>query len=812
VRGNARFFGVGALIVLSVATGARAGLPTADPATVGLDPDRIKRIDGAVDRAIETGQVPGAVVLVGRRGFIVYARAAGRRAVLPAAEPMTRDTAFDMASLTKPVATATSIMILIEEGKLRLSDRLGRLLPEFDNHGKGAITVDQLLRHRAGLIPDDPISDYRDGPETAWKRLADLDLPGQPGEQFRYSDVGFLILGRIVERISGKTLDAFARERVFEVLEIKDAHFRPVEPKDRAAAPVPVERIAPTEPETPGGRMLRGVVHDPRSRALGGVAGHAGLFATADDLAVYAQTLLNGGIGPNRRRVLSPLAVRTMIDAASTPPDQRRGLGWDVQTSQSAPRGGLFGPISFGHTGFTGTSLWIDPETETFVIILTSRLHPDGRGASPTALRYEVATLAASAIVDAPARPLLAPEARTERAPEGRASRPAGRTTNVRDADGGFTRCGIDVLVEQNFRPLRKKRVGLVTNHTGRTRGGATTIDVLFRAPEVKLVKLFSPEHGIRGELDATVSDSVDDVTGLPIVSLYGRNRKPQPTDLEGIDVLVYDIQDIGARFYTYITTLGLVLEAAGEAKKEVVVLDRPNPIGGRTVSGPVRDEEFASFIAYHALPVRHGMTVGELARLYNAERKIGAMLEVIPCSGWSRNDFYDRTGLVWINPSPNMRSLTEALIYPGVGLLEATNLATGRGTDTPFERVGAPWIDPQPFAAALNAAGVAGAHFVPIHFTPVQRQYAGTRCGGVYIVVSDWSRFDPLQLGVTMAVQLRALYPQQWKPEGLLRLLNDRATYDDILAGKPADAIMARWQPELNEFLRIRERYLLYR
>ncbi len=387
-----------------MATTARAGLPVADPVSLGFDAERLKRIDGAIDRAIVRGQVPGAVVLVGRRGSIAYARAAGRRAVSPNPEPMTRDTVFDMASLTKPVATATSIMILIEEGKLRLTDRLGRVLPEFDNHGKGAITIDQLLRHRAGLVPDDPILDYKDGPETAWKRLAELDLVGTPGERFRYSDVGFLILGRVVERISGRTLDEFARERIFERLEMKDARFRRIDAPG-AGPEVPLERIAPTEPETRGGRMLRGVVHDPRSRALGGVAGHAGLFATSDDLAVYAQTLLNGGVGPNGRRVLSPLAVRTMIDAGPTPADQRRGLGWDVQTGQSVPRGGLFGPTSFGHTGFTGTSLWIDPETETFVVILTSRLHPDGHGASPSDLRFTVATLAAAAIADTSARP-----------------------------------------------------------------------------------------------------------------------------------------------------------------------------------------------------------------------------------------------------------------------------------------------------------------------------------------------------------------------------------------------------------------------
>ena len=265
--------------------------------------------------------------------------------------------------------------------------------------------------------------------------------------------------------------------------------------------------------------------------------------------------------------------------------------------------------------------------------------------------------------------------------------------------------------------------------------------------------------------------DGKDDATGLPIISLYGKDRKPRAQDLEGLDALVYDIQDIGARFYTYITTLGLVLEAARESGKKVFVLDRPNPIGGLAVSGPVRDHEFASFIAYHPLPVRHGMTVGELALLYNAERKIGASLEVVKCRGWTRDDLYDRTGLVWINPSPNMRSLTEALLYPGVGLLEATNLATGRGTDTPFERVGAPWIDPAPFAAALNAAAVPGVRFVPIYFTPKERQHAGQRCGGVQIVITNWSEFDPLRLGMTLAVQLRSHISQGLAARGIASL-----------------------------------------
>jgi uncharacterized protein YbbC (DUF1343 family) len=392
-------------------------------------------------------------------------------------------------------------------------------------------------------------------------------------------------------------------------------------------------------------------------------------------------------------------------------------------------------------------------------------------------------------------------------------SGPQPSTSQKAGAPPALTRvqCGIDVLMADEFRPLRGLTIGLVTNHTGASQEGKPTIDVLFHSPGVKLVKLFSPEHGIRGEVDASVPDGKDDATGLPIVSLYGKERKPRAQDLAGLDAIVFDIQDVGARFYTYITTLGLVLEAAAESKKQVFVLDRPNPIGGRVVSGPVRDEEFASFIAYHALPVRHGMTVGELALLYNGERKLGASVSVIRCRGWQRDDLYDRTGLVWINPSPNMRSLTEALLYPGVGLLEATNLATGRGTDTPFERIGAPWINPAAFAAGLSKAAVPGVRFVPISFTPRERQFARERCGGVQILVTNWDEFDPLRLGTVLALELRRQYPTKWEPEGLKRLLADRGTYDDILAGRAIHEIMSRWDSELAEFQKVRSRYLLY-
>ena len=758
---------------------ALSGLPEAAPNQVGLDPSRLSRIDEAVGRAIETKQVPGAVVLVGRRGKIAYVKAFGLRAVEPKPEPMTRDTVFDMASLTKPIATATSIMILIERGDLRLEDRLGRLLPEFDNHGKGDITLAQLLRHRTGLIADNPIKDYADGPEKAWQRLADLELAGKPGEKFLYSDVNYLILGRIVERRSGRALDRFAREQIFGPLGLTDAGFFTTP----AEASI-VERVAPTEKAD--NQMLRGVVHDPRSRALGGVAGHAGVFATADDLAVYAQMILDGGQSAGGKRILAPLSVRLMTSPGDTPPGQKRGLGWDMETGFSAPRGSLFARTSFGHTGFTGTSLWIDPETQTFVILLTSRLHPDGKGRAPTSLRSEIATIAASALVDVPAKVAQGPA--------------------VHPVD-----CGIDVLIQRNFDGLKGKRVGLITNHTGRAKDGRPTIDVLFHAPEVKLAALFSPEHGIRGLVDKEVADSKDEATGLPIHSLYGKTRKPTPESLAELDILVFDIQDIGARYYTYISTLGLALEAAKVRGIPVMVLDRPNPIGGLEVSGPVRDPEFASFIAHHALPVRHGMTVGELARMFNTERSIGVDLIVVPCEGWRRADLYDKTGLTWINPSPNMRSLTEALLYPGVGLLEASNLATGRGTDAPFERVGAPYIDQRLFSNALNELNLPGVRFAPIRFTPKERQFAGQECGGVQILITDWSRFDPVDLGIGMASTLRLIYSMAWQPEGFLKMLADRAAYQAVVDGKPLAEVRAVWKDELEEFRKVRAQYLLY-
>ncbi len=743
------------------------------PEAAGFDPTRLERIDDAVKRGIDAGQLPGAVVLVVRQGKIAFHKAYGHRSLEPERVPMTADTIFDLASLTKPVATATSVMILLEQGKLRLSDRVAEHLPDFGQNGKDKITVEQLLLHTAGFIADNPLGDYADGREEAIKRIYKLTPVAEPGTKFIYSDVGFIVLGELVEKLSGKKLDVFAEEHLFKPLGMRDTGYRVSEEGHKRAGPT----------QKRNDKWMLGEVHDPRAYALGGVAGHAGLFSTAEELAIYARMILNEG-EYGGKRILSPATVRLMTQPRPVPGGQR-ALGWDVETGYSANRGELFPVGSFGHTGFTGTSIWIDPTSQTAVIFLSNRVHPDGKG-NVNRLRGQVSTLVAAAI-DQPPFP-------------GSSAKPRAAVLT-----------GIDVLKRDGFKPLKGRRVGLVTNHTGVDRDGVSTIDLLHKAEGVKLVALFSPEHGIRGIVDKPVPDGTDEKTGLPIYSLYGQRKRPIAEQLKGIDTLVFDIQDIGCRFYTYITTLGYILETAAEHKLKVVVLDRPNPIGGLAVEGPVLDQGKESFTAYHTLPVRHGMTVGELARLFNEERKINADLEVIRVEGWRRGDYFDRTGLLWINPSPNMRSLQAAVLYPGIGLLETTNVSVGRGTDRPFEQLGAPWLDGRKLTEALAEAKLPGIRFLPVRFTPTSSTHAGKECGGIQMIIDHWERLEPVRTGITIAVTLKRLYPTEWDRKRYPVLLGHGATLEAIERGDDAEKIQRLFEEGLPAFRETRSKYLLY-
>lgn len=825
------------LFVFSAAFVYGQGLPIALPQAAGMSAGKLNEIDAIVQQDIADKKLPGAVVVVGRRGKIVYRKAYGNRALVPAVEKMTLDTIFDVASLTKVVATTTSIMTLVEKGKLRLNDTVGKFFPEITDENARRVTVLQLLTHVSGYQPDFDLREKWTGHDGMLKALYKEKLRQPAGTRFVYSDIGFIVLGEIVWKLSGTHVGRYFYDHVAVPVGMKNSSFLSLDSFNKLdvneheyGVRNNMVRVAPTEnikgqqsylggqfEGNDGDKILRGQVHDPTSFRMNGIAGHAGLFSTADDLARFCQMLLNGG-KIDTRRVLSAAMVARMTTPNVVAEDgSARGLGWDINTSFSSNRGELFSYGSFGHTGFTGTSIWIDRVTQTFVVFLSNRVHPDGKG-DVTPLRAKVATIAAASVEDMPIEVTRLAEstyqsqiaAQIPRFKEQAASASAAaapripRTVTVSN--------GIDVLEKNGFKELTGLRVGLVTNHTGRNLAGRQTIDILKESPNVKLTALFSPEHGIRGAVDEKVSDSTDEKTGLPIYSLYGETRRPKPEHLKDLDALVFDIQDIGSRFYTYISTLQNVMEEAAKAGKPVFVLDRPNPINGLDVEGAVADPDKLTFVATHTLPVRHGMTIGEMAQMFNTEKKIGADLRVIKMENWSRAMWFDETGQTWVNPSPNMRSLTEATLYTGVGLLEYTNLSVGRGTDTPFEVVGAPWIDGQKLAAALNSRNIAGARFVPIRFTPNSSKFKAEQCAGINIVITDRQAFRPVRTGLEIAVALRRLFPSEWKPDEYIKLIVNQDVFDRLKAGEPAEDLEKASQQKLDEFRRRRASLLLYK
>jgi len=509
---------------------------------------------------------------------------------------------------------------------------------------------------------------------------------------------------------------------------------------------------------------------------------------------------------------LSPLSVQKMTTPEQPPTAPiLRGFGWDIDTPFSSNRGDLLPVGSYGHTGFTGTSLWIDATTNTYIILLTNAVHP--RGGSAVALRSRVATEVAAAL------PLTADEKEKLRWLSITGYNEAQTAARRMGARNGSVKTGIDALEEHRFdvlqMPDRKKKIGLVTNQTGIDALGQRTIDVLAQAPGVSLEAIFSPEHGVTGELDTThVGNTTDAASGIPVYSVYGGTdaaRRPPIDVLKTLDAVVFDIQDAGVRFYTYETTLGYFLEAAAQAGIELIELDRQNPITGSYVQGPIADAGHESFTDYWTVPVRHGMTMGELAKMFNAERNINAKLTVVPMEGWQRGDWFDSTGLAWINPSPNLRSAYEAELYPGVGLIEGTNISVGRGTDTPFELVGAPWIKGKELAAYLNGRGIAGVRFVPVAFTPTASVYSGQECQGVNLILTERNGFDGPELGLELAAALRKLYPVDYKIGRITELLVNQAAYDALVAGEDPRRIEQDWQEDLQKFEQMRKKYLIY-
>jgi uncharacterized protein YbbC (DUF1343 family) len=773
-----------ALLAFAPALVASTSFATEDAGTARVGDSTPAALREGIERlvadALAQGKLPGCVVAIGRQSGAVFTRAFGFRSLSPEKEPMTEDTVFDLASLTKPIATATSLMVLADQGKIDLDHRASRYVPEFAARGKSDITIRQLLTHVSGLPSETALDDYEHGRAEAIRRIAALSLKAAPSTRFVYSDIGFLILEEIIRRVTGTDFSTFSTGAIFEPLGMKQTRFLP-SPQDRV-------RIAPTEQRK--GAWIRGDVHDPRAFRLGGVAGHAGLFSTAADLSRYARMLLGSG-ALEGVRVLSAGAMAKML-APHDVPGGIRALGWDMQSAYSNNRGTSLSRRAVGHGGYTGTSLWIDPEQDLFVIFLSNRVHPDGKG-SINGLASAIGTLAGSTLGHAAIDPKFS---------------------------AGPLAVGIDALAAEDFAPLRSLRLALLTNDSARTRDGVRTTDVLAARRDLALVALLSPEHGLSASHDEFVDDGIDAKTKLPVFSLYGGSRAPRSKAPTGarpvtlppdIDAVVVDLPDVGARFFTYASTVHATLRAAAERGLRVIVLDRPNPINGIDVAGPMLKPSEQSAVNHHPLPVRHGMTMGELAELMNADEHLGVRLEIVRMPRYHRGAYFNETGLTWWPPSPNLRTVDAAVLYPGVALLEATNVSVGRGTDTPFDVVGAPWIDGPRLAAELARAQLAGVSFEATSFTPQANPFSGALCQGVHLRVDNRASLEPVRTGIAIAIALRKLYREQWNAARLHRMIGDPAVTAAILKPSHLAEVEALFKDDLDAFRAKRQKYLLY-
>ncbi|MHB9096750.1 MAG: exo-beta-N-acetylmuramidase NamZ domain-containing protein [Syntrophales bacterium] len=803
-RQAARLF---ALAVLALLLCGAANLPAEQPlSSPSLRGEQLAGLDSLVETAIREGKTPGAVVLIGNREEIIYSRAFGFRSLEPERVPMSEDTIFDLASLTKVIATSTAIMQLAEKGKLNIDAPVARYWPAFGKNGKKRITLRQLLTHysglRAGLKPGWA------GYEAAMRKIIAEKPARPPGSGFLYSDINFEALGEVVRRVSGEPLDRYCSRHIFTPLGMKETGFKIPEALS--------DRIAPTE-HRENRLICGGEAHDPACYSMGGVAGHAGLFSTAADLSIFARMLLAGG-EYRGARILSSRTIAMMTTPQAPGVRNARGLGWDLNAPFASNRDELPPVGAFGHLGYTGTSLWIDPVTGIYVILLTNRVHPDGKG-DVKELRAQVRATVSSALGPLSEAQILAKRPALSRYFEkighGTSRRRGDPGDRVNDRSQGAlgerVATGIDVLKEGGFSLLKGKRIGLITNHTGLDSEGTRTLDLLSKAEGIRLAAVFSPEHGLYGDADTKIASHRDQATGLPVTSLYGDRRRPTPEMFAGLDAIVFDIQDAGVRFYTYITTMGYAMEAAARTGLPFYVLDRPNPLTAALVQGPVMDREMKSFTGYFPLPVRHGMTAGELAGLFNGENAIGAELHVVKMKGYRRDSWFDETGLKWVNPSPNLRSITEAVLYPGVAMVEGANVSVGRGTGTPFEILGAPWVRGRELADYLNLRDIDGVQFLPVEFTPESSLYKGRTCRGARILLKDRSTLDSAFLGIEIASALRRLFPRDFEIDETRTLIGSQQVLTAIKAGEDPRTVALMWKAPLERFLRMREKYLLY-
>lgn len=715
----------------------------------------------ALEQAVKDSGAPGAVGYVGHGGKTLFHEAAGQRTLIPTPVAAKKDTIYDLASLTKAIATTTSVMLLHERGTLDLDRPVSELLPlpSFQ-----AITPRHLLTHTAGLPPFKQWHMEAHSVDEYIQRIAGLTLASAPGERRVYSDLGFMVLGRIVELLGQRTLDAFALENIFDPLEMAHTRFNPP-----AAWR---EDCAATEQCPWRGKLMQGEVHDENAYAVGGVSGHAGLFAPAEDLARFCRGLLEG-------KLLKRETVEMMVQPGAVPRYPWQVLGWKIDPWAEGSEGYLRSRRAIGHTGWTGTCLWMDLDSAHFAILLSNTPHPDREHRDNATLR------------------------RTFFDPVAALCHPA--TTNAHT--------GLDRLAWEEFDSLKGKRVALLTNQCAVDLLGRPILDVLALEPGISVVRVFSPEHGFTGQAEAGEQVGAQRAP-VPIVSLYGDQKKPEPAQLRDIDLLVVDLPDIGARYYTYMATMKDSMAACAAAGVPVMVLDRPNPLGGSVIEGPIATVT-GSLVCCAPLPVRHGMTLGELAMFFKANAADCGLVElsVSEVNGWPRAFQAPQCALPWLAPSPNIPSFESALLYIGTCLFEGVNLNEGRGTETPFQVFGAPWLDAKKIVSKLSREDVAGCRLEVVAYTPLSIPgksktpiYQDQVCRGVQIHVESAAAARPFRLvyALLRAIHQRHADTLEWKPF-FDTLAGGDGLRKAIQSGTSAESYLESLEGELESFEKAR-------
>lgn len=717
----------------------------------------------ALQRAVQLAEVPGAVLCVGDLDTTYFLGAHGDRQLIPDRAPSQNETLYDLASLTKVVCTATAIMQLRDQDRLSLDQPVTDFIPipEFR-----AMTLRHLFTHTSGLVPGFWYYKTMTTFEEMMEHYADEGIKHPVDYHHDYSDVGFMLLGKVVEISSGQTLDHYFQQHIATPLQLTRTRFTP--PEDWKA------NTAPTEDDRNfRNQLIHGVVHDENAYALGGVSGHAGLFSTAGDLAKFCRGLLEG-------LLLSNDTLREMTTLGIKPLYPWQGLGWQIDPWLTKSTGFLPSRTAFGHTGWTGTSMWLDREKGLFTVLLSNSCHPDRNTRDNTTLRREVHIA-------------IAREFYT--------------TTN--------THSGLDRIIRENFSRIQGKRIALLTNHAAVDQTGRHILDALAECPDLRLIRLFSPEHGIRGQAEA--GEKVDgQESPVPVTSLYGTRKAPTPAELNDIELFVVDLQDIGVRYYTYMATMKNCIEACAKARVPILILDRPNPLGGVTLEGPIA-QETESLVSCSEIPARHGMTMGELG-LWFAQRDLRPHRPNITINyldSWQPQRLFPQISLPWRAPSPNMPSFETALVYVGTCLIEGTNLNEGRGTDTPFLIFGAPWLDAAGIIDAIPPELTPGLTLTAEAYTPrsipgkaTSPKFQDQECQGIRIAIQHPKAVRAFRTTLALIIAIRERHPGALEFTQMFRLL---AGGPDLLnrieAGESAQFITETYAAQLSKFDNVRPR-----